>query len=42
MDNIEILLTMIVYMMLVIGIGVYFVKRANENSENFFIGGRTL
>lgn len=35
-------ISMIVYMAVVIGIGVYFAKRANENSENYFIGGRSL
>lgn len=29
-------------MVLVIGIGIYFAKRANESSENYFIGGRSL
>jgi len=29
-------------MLLVIGIGVYYAKRANESSSNYFIGGRTL
>ena len=33
---------MICYMAVVIGIGLYFAKRANQNSENYFIGGRTL
>ena len=30
---------MIVYMALVIGIGFAFAKRANANSENYFLGG---
>jgi transporter, SSS family len=42
MDNVQILIVMIVYMALVIGIGLYFSKRANENSENYFLGGRSL
>ena len=41
-DTLEIFLTMSCYMALVIGIGLFFAKRANENSENYFIGGRTL
>lgn len=42
MDNLQILIVMFVYMALVIGIGLYFAKRANENSENYFLGGRSL
>jgi sodium/proline symporter len=41
-DLIQILIIMIIYMLLIIGIGFYFSKRSNENSENYFIGGRTL
>ncbi len=36
------LITMCIYILIVIGIGVFFAKRSNKNSENFFIGGRTL
>ena len=42
MDNYQILIVMVIYMALVIGIGLYFAKRANENSENYFLGGRSL
>ncbi len=42
MSELEIFLTMACYMALVIGIGVYYAKRANESSENYFIGGRSL
>ncbi|MBE7048736.1 MAG: sodium/proline symporter PutP [Ruminococcaceae bacterium] len=35
-------ITMCVYIAIVICIGVYFAKRSNKNSENFFIGGRSL
>ncbi len=41
-NKIQILITMIVYMSIVIGIGVYFYKRAQKSSENYFLGGRTL
>lgn len=41
-DRLEILVTMCVYMVTVIGIGIYFAKRSNENSENYFLGGRSL
>jgi sodium/proline symporter len=42
MGNVQILLTMCVYMALVIAIGLFFSKRANESSENYFLGGRSL
>ena len=29
-------------MAVIIGIGIYFAKRANKNPENYFIGGRSL
>ncbi len=44
MDNqtLQILIAMIVYMAVVIAIGIIFAKTANKNSENYFLGGRTL
>lgn len=41
-NTIQILITMILYMLVVIGIGLFFAKRANQDSENYFIGGRSL
>ncbi len=41
-SEIQILITMILYMGVVIGIGLYYAKRANKNSENYFLGGRSL
>lgn len=41
-SQIQILLAMTVYLAAVIGIGLYFSKTANESSENYFIGGRSL
>lgn len=41
-DTIQIMITMGLYMAVVIGIGILFAKRANKNSEAYFIGGRTL
>ncbi len=38
----QILIAMIVYMAIVIAIGVVFAKSANKNSENYFLGGRSL
>lgn len=44
MDNntLQMLITMCLYIAVVIGIGIYFAKKSNKNSENFFIGGRSL
>lgn len=41
-DSIQMLITMCIYILVVIGIGVYYAKKSNQNSENFFIGGRSL
>ena len=41
-DRIQVLIAICAYMLVVIGIGVYFSKRANQNSDNFFLGGRSL
>ena len=40
--TLQIFIAMCVYMLAVIGIGLYFAKRANQNSENYFLGGRSL
>ncbi len=40
--TIQTLISMIVYMAIVIVIGILFAKKANQNSENYFLGGRTL
>lgn len=36
------LIAMVIYMLAVVGIGIYFAKRANKNAESYFLGGRTL
>jgi sodium/proline symporter len=41
-SRVQILIAMAVYMSVGIGIGLYFAKRANQSSENFFLGGRSL
>jgi len=41
-ETLKVFITMVVYMLIVICIGLYFSKRANESSENFFLGGRTI
>ncbi|MFR6024847.1 MAG: sodium/proline symporter PutP [Oscillospiraceae bacterium] len=41
-ETIQIMITMICYMLAVILIGVAFAKRANKSSEDYFLGGRTL
>ena len=38
----KILIIMVLYMCAVVGIGIYFFKRAQKSSENYFLGGRTL
>lgn len=42
LDQIEILITMVLYMLMIIGVGIYFFKCANANPENYFLGGRSL
>lgn len=41
-DSIQILLAMSLYLIVVIGIGFFYKERANKNSDNYFIGGRSL
>lgn len=41
-NQIQILIAMALYMAVVIVIGILFAKRANKNSENYFLGGRSL
>ncbi len=41
-DKIQIFLAMCIYIAAVIGIGIYYAKRASESSENYLIGGRSL
>ena len=38
----QMLISMVLYMSVVIGIGIYFAKRANQSSENYYLGGRSL
>ena len=42
MENPGIFVTMLVYMCGIVGIGLYFYKRAQKNSEEYFLGGRSL
>lgn len=42
MDRVQLLIVMCIYMALVIGIGLFFARRANQNTENYFLGGRSL
>ena len=41
-NTIKILIAMVIYMAAVIVIGVLYAKRANKNSEEYFLGGRSL
>lgn len=40
--TLQILISMVIYMAVVIIIGVVYAKRANKNSEEYFLGGRSL
>ena len=40
--TLQILIAMVLYMAAVILIGVYYAKKANKNSEAFYLGGRSL
>jgi len=42
MTNPLIFVVMILYMCVVIGIGVFYYKKAQKSSENYFLGGRSL
>lgn len=42
MKNPEIFVIMVLYMCVVVGIGVYFYKRAQRNSHSYFLGDRSL
>lgn len=41
-ENIQILFAMTLYIGMVVGIGIYYAKRASESSDNYLIGGRSL
>ncbi len=41
-DTFQIMITMVVYMLAVIFIGLAFARRANHSSEAYFLGGRSL
>ena len=41
-NSVQILIAMVIYMAIVIGIGIIYAKRANKNSEEYFLGGRSL
>ena len=38
----QIMITMAAYMLVVIGIGIAFARRANKSTDEYFLGGRTL
>ncbi len=41
-DKIQLLIAMSGYILIVIMIGVFFAKKSQQNSENYFLGGRSL
>ncbi|MBP3436997.1 MAG: sodium/proline symporter [Clostridia bacterium] len=42
MENPQIFVVIVLYMLVVIGIGFYFYKRSQKNTENYYLGGRSL
>ncbi len=41
-DTLQILIAMVIYMAAVILIGIFYAKRANKSSEEYYLGGRSL
>lgn len=41
-ETLQILIAMIIYMGIVISIGIYYAKRANKSSDEYYLGGRSL
>jgi len=41
-DQVLVLVAMICYIAVVVGIGIYFMRRSNQSSDDFFLGGRSL
>lgn len=41
-DKIQVFIAMFFYVAVVIGIGLYYAKRASESSDNYLIGGRSM
>ncbi|MDR0947297.1 MAG: sodium/proline symporter [Ruminococcus sp.] len=41
-SQVQILIAMGLYLAVIIGVGVFYAKRANTSTENYFLGGRTL
>lgn len=41
-NDIQVLIAMGIYILVVLGIGFWYAKRANESSEDYFLGGRGL
>ncbi len=42
MDNLLVSLAMICYMAAIIGIGLYYAKKAHKSTDHYFLGGRSL
>ena len=41
-NTLKTLIAMCCYMACVVGIGLFFARRANQSTENYFLGGRSL
>ncbi|MDR0357187.1 MAG: sodium/proline symporter [Clostridiales Family XIII bacterium] len=41
-NSTQIMLSMLAYIAVIIAVGIYFARKANESSDHYFIGGRSL
>ena len=41
-DTLQILISIVIYMSIVIAIGIFYAKRANKSSDEYYLGGRSL
>ena len=42
LDNVLVSLAMLCYMAAIIGIGLYYAKKAHRSTDHYFLGGRSL
>ena len=41
-QTVQIIIAMVIYIAAIVGIGIWFAKKANKSSEDYFLGGRSL
>jgi sodium/proline symporter len=41
-NDIFVLAAMLVYLLVILGIGFFYAKRANQSTDDYFLGGRSL